>query len=91
MKSTALRFGESTKYWLTLFSGITTASLTVCGMAAGMSWPFYVGVIAGAAQLSWQVKTVNLDDRNDCMAKFVSNKHFGAIIFAGALASNVLS
>jgi len=57
--------------------------LCASGYAAGQSIPYYVGVGAAAGHLAWQIGTVNLQDGVDCMRKFISNKWFGAIIFAG--------
>lgn len=34
-------------------------------------------------QLVWQLRAVNLNDREDCMRKFVSNKWFGILVWAG--------
>ena len=69
---------------------ITTAGLTLTGSMVGMSWPYYLSVAAGACHLSWQIITVQLNQRHDCLRKFVSNKWFGAIIFVGAVSSVVL-
>jgi 4-hydroxybenzoate polyprenyltransferase len=90
VKSTALRFGENTKKWLSLFSTTTITGLVTAGMTSSQPWPFYVCTALGAAHLAWQIKNLKIDDRDDCMAKFVSNKWFGAIIFSGiALSSNI--
>ncbi len=51
--------------------------------------PFYVGLAAAGAQLAWQVCAVDLDSRPDCLAKFQSNKWFGAAVFAGIAASRL--
>lgn len=51
---------------------------------------FTLSLAAAAAHLAWQIRTVNLDDRADCWAKFVSNARFGSIIFAGLAADYAL-
>eukprot|EP01116_Phalansterium_solitarium_P005172 TRINITY_DN1655_c0_g1_i1.p1 TRINITY_DN1655_c0_g1~~TRINITY_DN1655_c0_g1_i1.p1 ORF type:complete len:377 (+),score=104.14 TRINITY_DN1655_c0_g1_i1:67-1197(+) len=88
VKSTALLFGDDTKRWLTGFSAATIAGLTLAGVMAHQQWPFFACTGLGAVHLGWQLATVNPSDRADCMRKFVANKWFGALIFAGILASN---
>jgi 4-hydroxybenzoate polyprenyltransferase len=58
---------------------------------AGVGLPFYGGLAGAAGHLAWQIRTVNLDDRADCMAKFVSNKWLGAIIFSGIVGDKLLT
>ena len=53
--------------------------------------PYYAGVAAAACHYSWQLIDVNLDSRQDCLAKFVSNKWFGAIVFSGIVADKLLT
>ena len=52
--------------------------------------PFYASLVAAGAHLAWQIRTVDLDNREDCMAKFVSNKWFGAVLFSGIVADKLL-
>ena len=60
------------------------------GHMAGAGLPYYVGVTAAACHYSWQLVQVNLDSRHDCMAKFVSNKWFGALVFSGIVVDRLL-
>ncbi len=52
--------------------------------------PFYASLVAAGAHLAWQIRAVDLDDRQDCMDKFVANKWFGAILFTGIVADKLL-
>ena len=52
--------------------------------------PFYGSLLAAGAHLAWQIRTVELADRQDCMDKFVSNKWFGAVVFSGIVADKLL-
>eukprot|EP00873_Tetraselmis_striata_P023849 jgi/Tetstr1/444113/TSEL_032012.t1 len=90
VKSTALLFGQHTKGVLAGFATLSTASLAACGAAAGAGTPFYCGVAAVAAHYAWQLGTVDLDDRADCMAKFVSNKWLGLAMTGGIVADKLL-
>jgi 4-hydroxybenzoate polyprenyltransferase len=87
VKSSARRLGARTRPFLWLFYGITALLLAASGWAAGISWPFYVGLAAAAAQLAWQAATVDVDSPRDCLSKFKSNKWFGLILLAGLLAA----
>ncbi|CAM6125345.1 unnamed protein product [Calypogeia fissa] len=80
VKSTALRFGNETRTWLTGFSTGCVTFLTLAGYNCGLGWPFYAGMVATAGHLAWQVSTVDIQNRVDCNSKFVSNKWFGAIV-----------
>ncbi|CAL8096043.1 unnamed protein product [Orchesella dallaii] len=53
--STARRFGENTKLWLTGFSGLMMTSLATAGVYADLSWPYYLGLCGVSAHLLWQV------------------------------------
>ncbi|GBG60495.1 hypothetical protein CBR_g5669 [Chara braunii] len=89
VKSTALQFGEATPMWLTGFSGATIGGLICVGKIAGLGWGFYPALIAASSHLAWQTRTVDLTNRADCLAKFVSNKWFGGIVFAGTVLGNL--
>lgn len=90
IRSTALTFGARSKAYLAAFAAGNVGLLALAGAAAGCGAPFYAGVAAGGAHLAWQVASVDLDDRGDCAAKFVSNKVYGGLVFGGILADRLL-
>lgn len=99
VKSTALRFGDLTKYWISGFGAACVGSLALSGYNADLGWclvwclseewycfyliltpdlkscwtgwPYYPFIAAAAAQLAWQVSTVDLSSRSDCNKKYV--------------------
>lgn len=83
VKSTALYFGQQTKLWLSGFGVVAITSLIVAGHNGDLGWIFHSSLLGAAAHLYWQISTVDLQSRADCNLKFVSNKWFGAIVFAG--------
>ena len=85
VKSTALRFGDLTKQWLTGFGVPCIIALAISGYKAGLGMPYYTFLVIAAYQLTWQILTVDLSSPIDCGKKFVSNQWFGAIIFVGVL------
>ncbi|MBA0772688.1 hypothetical protein Gotri_008026 [Gossypium trilobum] len=89
VKSTALRFGDSTKEWTTGFGIACISNLALSGYNADIGWPYYAFLAAASGQLAWQIWTVNLTCRADCNRKFLSNKWFGALIFSGILFGRV--
>jgi 4-hydroxybenzoate polyprenyltransferase len=91
VRSTALHFGEDTKEYLGAFGGLAVAGLVGAGVGAGVAWPFYAGVAGAASHLFWQIKTVDLDDPEDCAAKFRSNATYGALVFLSAVAGKTFA
>jgi 4-hydroxybenzoate polyprenyltransferase len=53
--STARRFGENTKLWLSGFSFVMATSLLSCGILSSLQWPYYLGVAGVVSHLAWQV------------------------------------
>jgi 4-hydroxybenzoate polyprenyltransferase len=91
LKSTALRFGRATKPWLTLLYGIAWLAITAAGIMAGAGTAFLLGMIVAGAQLAWQVVTLDIDDAENCLARFRSNRDFGALVFAAILLDMALA
>ena len=89
IKSTARRFGLGSKPWLYTFYVGAIALFGLAGYTAGLSWPFCIGLVLAAVQLLWQVANVDLDDAKDCLRKFKSNRLFGWLIFAAAIAGQM--
>jgi 4-hydroxybenzoate polyprenyltransferase len=89
VKSSARRLGARTRPALYAFYAGTVLLLAITGAVAGLAWPFYGLLAAGAAQLAWQAARVDTDDPQDCLAKFKSNRLFGWLILAGIVAGHV--
>jgi 4-hydroxybenzoate polyprenyltransferase len=89
LKSTALRFGEKTGPWLSLFFALTVALLALSGYGAGAGWPFFLGLFLASFHLVWQVITLDVDDPGNCLVRFRANRDFGALVFAALLADMV--
>ena len=90
VKSTALRFGDNTKYWLSGFTTTMISAMGVVGYTSEQTWPFYLMLAGTTAQLGWQVATTKINNGEDCWRKFRSNQWLGALIFSGIVASNLL-
>jgi len=90
LQSTALTFGQYNYPIMASLSAITVGGLALCGYNAGLGAPYYLVSVAGAAtHLAWQLGTVDLNNRASCMAKFVSNKWLGFLVFLGLVLDNI--
>lgn len=83
VKSTALLFGKNTKVWLSLFYGLTLCLFAGAFAWAGVAWPAYVGLAAAALHMGRQIRILNIDDADQCLALFKSNTAIGWMVFIG--------
>jgi 4-hydroxybenzoate polyprenyltransferase len=83
LKSTALRFGEATPWWLAGFYGGAVVLWGAAGVLAGGGIVFLLALAVVAAQLAWQIKTLDIDDAGNCLARFKSNRLVGWLLLAG--------
>lgn len=90
IKSTALKFGENTKLWLSCFSAAMISGLTMSGYVCDQTWPYYATVGLVAAHLTQQIVSLNIDNPNDCAKKFISNHQVGLLIFSGIVLGTLL-
>jgi 4-hydroxybenzoate polyprenyltransferase len=91
LKSTALRFGPATKAWLAFLYAIAWLAITAAGIMAHAGTAFLLGMMAAAAQLVWQVSTLDIDDPENCLERFRSNRDFGVIVLAAILIDMALA
>jgi 4-hydroxybenzoate polyprenyltransferase len=91
LKSTALKFGRATKVWLALLYSIAWLAMVAAGIMAHAGTAFLLGMAAAAAQLAWQVLTLDIDDADNCLERFRSNRDFGAIVLAAILIDMALA
>ena len=83
VRSTARLFGERTKpALLALYAG-TLVLFAFAFSYAEASWPSYLGLIIGSGHMLWQIKSLDINDGENCLRLFKSNSHFGWIVFAG--------
>jgi 4-hydroxybenzoate polyprenyltransferase len=85
IKSTALLFGERTKPMLVMFYAIAVVLIGAAGALAGGGLWFWLGLLAFAAHLGWQVVRLDTADPDNCLRVFKSNRDAGLILFAGLL------
>jgi 4-hydroxybenzoate polyprenyltransferase len=91
LKSTALKFGRATKPWLAVLYSAAWLAITAAGLMAHAGTAFLLGMLAAAVQLVWQVKTLDIDDPENCLRRFRSNRDFGLMVFAAILIDMALA
>jgi 4-hydroxybenzoate polyprenyltransferase len=91
VKSTALKFGRATKAWLAVLYAIAWLAISAAGIMAHAGTAFLLVMMAAGAQLAWQVATLDIDDPENCLERFRSNRDFGAIVLAAILIDMALA
>lgn len=90
LHSTAMRFADKGKVWISGFYVATVVLWLYGGWAMGMRWPYYVVLAAIAGHFLWQMCVFSLarPDRNFML--FRSNMTVGVLLLVAALAGTVL-
>lgn len=71
MKSTAVLFGDHIRPILSAFGALFIASLVYAGLLINAGAAFFViSVLGAAAQLMWQMVTLDFDDGAQCWSVF---------------------
>jgi len=89
VKSTALKFGDTTRTWLFGFYTGAIAMIACAGYLTGLSMVFYAGVALCGVHLAWQAWRVDINAPADCLAKFKSNRNFGLLLAAAIIAGQL--
>ncbi|WP_350333493.1 4-hydroxybenzoate octaprenyltransferase [Coralliovum pocilloporae] len=91
VRSTALLFGAATRYWLIAFYGGATLLFGLGFILADAGLFAFGGLVAGLAHLAWQAIRLDIDNADDCLRLFKSNRDYGLILFAGLLADALIT
>lgn len=91
MKSTALRFGPATPIWLSAFYGLAFIAIASAGWLSGASIAFFLIMALAGAHLVWQVVTLDIDNAENCLTRFRSNRDFGLLVFFALVADMALA
>jgi len=90
IKSTARLFGARTHRALVLFYGIAVALIGAALFSAGAHVAAWIGLLAFAVHLGWQVRRLDIGDPALCLRVFKSNRDAGMLLVACLLADAVL-
>ncbi len=90
VKSTARRLGKATPIWLWGFYGLSLLLIAVAGTMVEMGWFFYVGLVPVAGHFVWQIVTLDIDDPDNCLLRFRSNRDVGLLVVIALLVGKVV-
>ena len=80
VKSTALLLGGQSRKWILRFYAIAFTFILAAGFADHAGWAFGFVMLAAGAHLLWQVKRLDIDNDDNCLMLFRSNRITGALI-----------
>jgi len=80
VKSTALLFGEMSSVWIAGFYILTFVFVSLAGVAATKSWWAVALMLPAAAQLFWQVASLQIHDSAGCLTLFRANRESGLLM-----------
>jgi 4-hydroxybenzoate polyprenyltransferase len=90
VKSTARLFGERTHQALMISYGLAVVLIGVALALADARAFAWIGLLAFAAHLIWQIKRLQIGDPALCLRIFRSNRDAGLLLFVGLLADAVI-
>lgn len=85
IKSTALLFGARTRPALMVFYGLAVVLIGIALVLADARWMAWLGLMAFAVHLVWQIANLEIGDPALCLRIFKSNRDAGLLLFAGVL------
>jgi 4-hydroxybenzoate polyprenyltransferase len=83
VKSTARLFGTASRGPIAIFYGLAVVLIAAAGLTAGAGVYFLLGLAAFALHLAWQVRHLDTEDPDLCLALFKANRDAGLLLFAG--------
>ena len=85
VKSTAIRFGDATIYWLVFFFVMALVLIDASLWFLSAPLPAHVGVAGAAMHAAWQISRFDANNTNMCLKLFRANRMFGVFILLGLL------
>ena len=90
VKSTARLFGQASRKWIEGFYAIAFTLILAAGFTEHTGWSFAFVMLLAGAHMVWQVKRLNIDSPDNCLAVFRSNRETGALIALAFLVASWL-
>ena len=85
IKSTARLFGERSHFWVIAFYGISLLMFIMTGWISGLHQGFYALLLVAACFIAVQLLLWRMDNPENCLQRFRSNRDFGLIILVGVI------
>lgn len=90
LKSTALRFRDNGKVWISGFYLATVVLWLLAGIGMGLSWAYYVVLAGIALHLAWQMRVFDVARPDRSFRLFRSNMTVGVLLVIAALGGTLL-
>lgn len=84
--SSAQALGERAPLFVAICYVATVVLISAAYLSVSVGIFAFVGLALAAAQMSWQVLTMDINDKAGCLARFKSNNLVGLLIMLGLLA-----
>ncbi len=91
VRSTARLFGEKTRQALVILYGATVLLFAGAFILAGSGPLAYAGLALGTFHLLNQIRTLDINDGDQCLELFKSNSTFGMILFVGLVLDGLVT
>lgn len=85
VKSTAILFGSADRFITAILQCLILAGLAWVGLWVGLGWIYALALSAAALLLVYQQWLIRHREPQACLAAFLNNHWFGALVFAGIL------
>ncbi|WP_299936823.1 4-hydroxybenzoate octaprenyltransferase [uncultured Nitratireductor sp.] len=89
VRSTARLFGGKTRQWLIALYGGALLFFAVAFALAEVPMPALAGLIAAGAHMARQIRVIDIDNPDQCLALFRSNNVVGWLIFLGLIGGSL--
>ena len=83
VRSTARLFGDRAPFYVGLFYAVATVFFAAAFWMAGVGWIAWAGLALGALQLMVQVRSIDVNNGEEALRLFKSNRSFGLVVFLG--------
>lgn len=85
IKSTALAFGSYDKVIILALQLLSVGLFLLIGMQRLLAWPFFTALAVCLGLVAYQQWLIKDRDPSKCLAAFLNNNYFGALVFLGLL------
>ncbi|HTR88198.1 MAG TPA: 4-hydroxybenzoate octaprenyltransferase [Reyranella sp.] len=80
VRSTARRFANAPRRWLTLFAAIAVLAWALAGYLAGLNLVYFALLAVVALHFVWQIVWLKPQNQADCLTRFKSNGPLGLLL-----------
>jgi len=87
--STARRFADAPRRWLSLFVILALLAWALAGYLAHLGPSYFGFLLVIALHFGWQVASLKPHDQADCLAKFKANAWIGLLLTAAVIAGHL--